>query len=593
MKLIRNATTTANPDLRGRKHHFTIENAPAATLEAMDDMLTAAGWSHDGCPCYDDGFGCGWWIDLSDVDQFKAAYKEAKAGVKEFMAQPVAPAEFEITIKGSVGVDNLFHPGDVVYCGSKLHMKAVVTTLPKIGDVIPATDLMGEYDTRVKVREILNDCPPRPAHLQAARDAHHNELFSGFFNDRVKPTEARKHELEDMSDDQIYVAFAVAPIATAKEIAARRLHRLSEETGFSIEQCRQELLAEEDDYFAALRNLRNVVIESHAEALDMDAARDVIEAAPVVVSAAHADQLSFWGENDYAARRAIVEECHAEALEMNAKKITPLLTREQNAAYIYQLDFFYQMNAVGRAAEIEGAHVAAIKLDAQMMHDAWDNADEIGRLIELEYAYDEALKMDEEITFVREMESLTAEQAMAYAEQWAYCTADVATQELMLERDHIEALSLNDKVDTDLAILRSDIKGFHREHTGARLEEVIDYAIRHTFNRIVQVYGVEIHRDSFTDLARTPEQKAFSGGMKTGANTDITTPLRIICDYMQRFMRNNKDAKLSEAKQRLESKIVVFINDGYDEQHLRQALSSATSSHSREAFTRALRVGCL
>lgn len=428
MKLIRNATTAANPDLRGRKHHFTIENAPAATLEAMDDMLTAAGWSNDGCPCYDDGFGCGWWIDLSDVDQFKAAYKEAKAGVKEFMAKSVAPAEFEITIKGSVGVDNLFHPGDVVYCGSKLHMKAVVTTLPKIGDVIPATDLMGEYDARVKVREILNDCPPRPAHLQAARDAHHNELFSGFFNDRVKPTEARKHELEDMNDDQIYVAFAVAPVVASDDIDA---------------------------------------------------------------------------------------------------------------------------------------------------------------------AHSEALTMDEEITFVREMESLTAEQAMAYAEQWAYCNADVATQELMIERDHIEALSLNDKVDTDLAILRNDIKGFRREHTGARLEEVIDYAIRHTFNRIVQVYGVEIHRDSFTDLARTPEQKAFSGGMKTGANTDITTPLRIICDYMQRFMRNNKDAKLSEAKQRLESKIVVFINDGYDEQHLRQALSAATSSHSREAFTRALSAGCL
>lgn len=335
--------------------------------------------------------------------------------------------------------------------------------------------------------------------------------------------------------------------------------------------------------------------DAHAEALADDA--QINEANEYCAASRAANRAisdaafnAFWRHSDV---MNIAEACrvwdamHAEALEMNAKKITPLLTREQNAAYIYQLDFFYQMNAVGRAAEIEGAHVAAIKLDAQMMHDAWDNADEIGRLIELEYAYDEALKMDEEITFVRETESLTADQAMAYAEQWAYSNADIATQELMLERDHIEALSLNDKVDTDLAILRSDIKGFRREHTGARLEEVIDYAIRHTFNRIVQVYGVEIHRDSFTDLARTPEQKAFSGGMKTGANTDITTPLRIICDYMQRFMRNNKDAKLSEAKQRLESKIVVFINDGYDEQHLRQALSSATSSHSREAFTRA------
>lgn len=111
------------------------------------------------------------------VSEFKAAYKEAKAGVKEFMTQTSAPAEFEITIKGSVGVDNLFHPGDVVYCGSKLNMKAVVYTLPKIGDVIPATDLIGEYDAHVKVREILDDYPPRPAHLQAACDTHHDELF--------------------------------------------------------------------------------------------------------------------------------------------------------------------------------------------------------------------------------------------------------------------------------------------------------------------------------------------------------------------------------------------------------------------------------
>ena len=110
MKLIRNATTAANPDLRGRKHHFTIENAPAATPEAMDDMLTALVGIMTLAHATTMVSGCGWWIDLSEVDQFKAAYKEAKAGINEFMAKPVAPAEFEITIKGSVGVDNLFHP---------------------------------------------------------------------------------------------------------------------------------------------------------------------------------------------------------------------------------------------------------------------------------------------------------------------------------------------------------------------------------------------------------------------------------------------------------------------------------------------------
>ena len=37
MKLTREATTAANPDLRGRKHHFIIESATAAELEAMGD----------------------------------------------------------------------------------------------------------------------------------------------------------------------------------------------------------------------------------------------------------------------------------------------------------------------------------------------------------------------------------------------------------------------------------------------------------------------------------------------------------------------------------------------------------------------------
>ena len=73
-------------------------------------------------------------------------------------------------------------------------------------------------------------------------------------------------------------------------------------------------------------------------------------------------------------------------------------------------------------------------------------------------------------------------------------------------------------------------------------------------------------------------------------NTDITVPLRIISDYMLRFMKNNKDAKLFEAKQRLEKKIAQFAADGYDEQNLQQALLPATSSHTREAFLSAIQL---
>jgi len=221
MKLVRNAVTEANPDLRGRKHHFTIESASADMLEAMDQMLVEAGWNNDTCPVYEDGVSCGYWVDLSDVSSFKKAYKEAKAGVKEFMAnqveavqaETVAPVEavapFEVCIKGSVGIDNPFYPGDVVYVGSIPDMKATVETLPKVGDVIQATDWRGNVESRVKVREALNDYPERPEHLQAAMNAHHHELFSGFFNDRQKPTPERKHELEQMPDDRIYQEFGV------------------------------------------------------------------------------------------------------------------------------------------------------------------------------------------------------------------------------------------------------------------------------------------------------------------------------------------------------------------------------------------------
>lgn len=85
-----------------------------------------------------------------------------------------------------------------------------------------------------------------------------------------------------------------------------------------------------------------------------------------------------------------------------------------------------------------------------------------------------------------------------------------------------------------------------------------------------------------------PKLLAAINEVPAAANTDITSPLRIISDYMLRFLSNNKDAKLYEAKDRLEHKIIQFTFDGYDEQCLRQALSTATSCHTREAFASAL-----
>lgn len=173
-------------------------------------------------------------------------------------AAPVMPEAFEIEIKGSVGLSNPFHAGDVVYVGAIENMKATVTTMPKVGDVIEATGGIYNETQMVKVRQILNDYPQRPAHMEAAMNAHHHELFSGFFNDRPRPTPERKIELEDMTHDQIYIAFAVMPEVMpvkAKTRAARRtkvekIHHLRGADTFRVQldNGRVYLYTEGEDY---------------------------------------------------------------------------------------------------------------------------------------------------------------------------------------------------------------------------------------------------------------------------------------------------------------------------------------------------------
>ncbi|AIE66797.1 TPA: hypothetical protein ACYSC8_005002 [Citrobacter freundii] len=62
------------------------------------------------------------------------------------------------------------------------------------------------------------------------------------------------------------------------------------------------------------------------------------------------------------------------------------------------------------------------------------------------------------------------------------------------------------------------------------------------------------------------------------------TPVQIIADYILRFLKNNTDAKLYEAMQRLEKKIGQFVADGVDEHQLRSSLSKVCRSRSRAAL---------
>ena len=62
------------------------------------------------------------------------------------------------------------------------------------------------------------------------------------------------------------------------------------------------------------------------------------------------------------------------------------------------------------------------------------------------------------------------------------------------------------------------------------------------------------------------------------------TPVQIIADYILRFLKNNTDAKLYEAMQRLEKKIGQFVADGVDEHQLRSSLSKVCRSSFRAAL---------
>ncbi|EGE2353540.1 hypothetical protein DL738_11865 [Escherichia coli] len=72
-----------------------------------------------------------------------------------------------------------------------------------------------------------------------------------------------------------------------------------------------------------------------------------------------------------------------------------------------------------------------------------------------------------------------------------------------------------------------------------------------------------------------------------------TPPEHIIADYVLRFMKNNKEAKLYEALSRLESKIKLFVADGHNEEHIRSLLNQATKCHTKESLKRACERICI
>lgn len=119
--------------------------------------------------------------------------------------------------------------------------------------------------------------------------------------------------------------------------------------------------------------------DANTEALGGKLPRNA-EAAPVITKA-ESTHVTFWGANDYAARRAIVEAAHAQALRLNAR-------HDARAACQAQESKRYR-DAIG------AAHAEALKADkertAQHLWDAYMNENFAGRCRMVENAYADAL----------------------------------------------------------------------------------------------------------------------------------------------------------------------------------------------------------
>lgn len=90
MKLQRNSINFGS-EYNG-KWHFIIEGKDPEAIEAAEDRLCKMETGYirgdglvltwktycDGCPCYDDGYGSGFWVPVEEVEAFKAAWKIAK-----------------------------------------------------------------------------------------------------------------------------------------------------------------------------------------------------------------------------------------------------------------------------------------------------------------------------------------------------------------------------------------------------------------------------------------------------------------------------------------------------------------------------------
>lgn len=355
MKLTRNPTTDANPNLRGEKHYFTVENAPALMLEAMDELLEKDGWENDSCPCYDDGFGCGWWIDVEEIAAFKADYKRLKGEVAAYVNSKMAQ-----------------HQGDTL-------------------DAMPVEDV--EVVARV-VRQVARDLRSKQESLSALRAIGTTRaiIMNPYYN-TYRPLSQKGWELihavlmVGSMEDVISWLYALERNCEASTERRPAIAKLMQNVpGATHEEAHRAIRAANNIYDRAFQMLHDyqAAKEAHAEALAMNDAFD----------RSFHRRAANWGAMDWMSREIELEKAHEAALAMDA-------TFEENLVFLAtpdMADIWYKHTDTLKARILAAAHAEALALDAEFGNPArfeYVNANGHKQSQLLKEAHAEALEISE------------------------------------------------------------------------------------------------------------------------------------------------------------------------------------------------------
>lgn len=263
--------------LRGNKHHFLIENATPAELKAIDGLLSETGFATccDSRQDYDKGCSRGWWIAVEDVPAFKAEYKRLKSEVaarieaNKAVAVDKALAEMsdeQVAILDRVAYNvrtDLLTEGSTVKSlrntdystpAANPFNNARNPLTPELWELVEQCLIIGKNETCASLRILESKTG---AEIRRRREAAQNAFDVDLAGALPGLSNLTETEIAELAEED-------------------KPRRLAARTGFTVEQCRDELIAEEGNFLEARCNLLAIVAEAHDEALAINYVLDAM-----------------------------------------------------------------------------------------------------------------------------------------------------------------------------------------------------------------------------------------------------------------------------------------------------------------------------